>query len=127
MNDQRMLKLGTKANGALRESLINALDGIRHPALVYHQGQWYPASIPELDGHGNPSGQSYHPELNEYLEPLFKYLKEKGEISSRDLKKGWGRNNGANAQTIDQLLDILQNYQKITHEDGVIKWVGKEP
>lgn len=127
MTDQRMLKLGTKANAALRESLLNALNGIRHPALVFHQGQWYPASIPELDGHGNPSGQSYHPELSDYLEPLCEYLKEKGEISSRDLKKSWGRNNGANAQTLDQLLDILQNYQKITYEQGHVKWISNTP
>lgn len=125
MSDTQMLKLGTKANQALRERLLGALDGIRHPALIAHQGNWYPASIPELDAHGNTAGQTYHPELGEYLTSLTDYLKEHPEISNRDLKKNWGRNNGANAQTVDQLLAVLTNYQQISEDNGVIKWLQR--
>lgn len=127
MGDDRMLKLGTKANQLLRERLLTSLEGLRHPALLFHQGQWYPASIPELDAHGNPAGQTYHPELAEYLDSLTSYLKSKGTITSRELKKNWGRNNGANAQTVDQLLSVLENYQKITHQDGIIEWRENAP
>lgn len=127
MGDTQMLKLGTKSNAAQRDRLLTALDGLRHPALIYHQGQWYPASIPELDAHGNTAGQTYHPELGEYLTSLTEYLQEHPEISNRDLKKTWGRNNGANAQTVDQLLAVLLNYQKITEENGLIKWLQRQP
>jgi hypothetical protein len=127
MGDERMLKLGTKANKPLRDQLLAALDGLRHPALIFHQGAWYPAAIPELDAHGNTGGQTYHPELSEYIDSISTYLKEHPEVSNRDLKKTWGRNNGANAQTVDQLLAVLENYQKICQENGVIKWLQREP
>ncbi|NJM48076.1 MAG: hypothetical protein HC860_19440 [Alkalinema sp. RU_4_3] len=106
---------------------MTSLDGLRHPALIHHQGQWYPASIPELDAHGNAAGLTYHPELAEYLESLTAYLTEKGEIPIRNLKNAWGRNAGANAQTVDQLLAVLENYGRISQENGIIKWLGKVP
>lgn len=127
LGDERMLKLGTKANAPIRERLLNSLDGLRHPALVYHQGQWSPASIPELDSHGNAAGQAYHPELAEYINSLTAYLTEKEEISVRALKNAWGRNIGANAQTVDQLLAVLANYGRISQADGIVKWLGKIP
>jgi hypothetical protein len=127
MNDDRMLKLGTKANQPIRDRLLASVDGLRHPALIYHQGQWYPAAIPELDPHGNPAGLTYHPELSEYLDSLTAYLTEKQELPIRSLKNAWGRNAGANAQTVDQLLAVLENYGRISQENGIIKWLGKVP
>jgi hypothetical protein len=56
MGDDRMLKLGAKQNREIREALTASLAGVKRPALVYHQGQWFPASIPELDSEGNPRG-----------------------------------------------------------------------
>lgn len=127
MADDRMLKLGTKANAPIRDRLLSSLDGLRHPALVYTQGQWYPASIPELDAHGNAAGQTYHPELAEYIDSLTAYLTARDEVVIRNLKKGWGRNIGANGQTVDQLLAVLENYGQISIENGIAKWVGKVP
>jgi hypothetical protein len=34
------------------------LDGLDRPALVYHSGVWYPASIPELSAAGDPIGMA---------------------------------------------------------------------
>lgn len=127
LSDVRILKLGANKNQALRERLIASLDGVRHPALVFHQGNWYPASIPELDGGGNPSGGTWHPELKEYLEPLRDYLKSHPGISNRELKKNWGRNAGANSETVDALIQIFLNYQKIREENGGIFWNEKTP
>lgn len=127
MNDTNKLKLGASKNQLLRERLLASLDGVKHPALVYHQGNWYPASIPDLDSAGNPVGQTYHPELREYLEPLAEYLKAHPGITNRDLKKNWGRNVGANAETVDSLLTILLNYSKIYEENGGIYWSKKTP
>jgi hypothetical protein len=56
MKDANMLKLGRKDMGELRQQLKDSLQGIKRPALVYHQGEWFPASIPELDGAGNQIG-----------------------------------------------------------------------
>ena len=56
-----MLKLGTHANRPLRQQLTAALEQIpegTRPALVFHDGNWYPAAIPQLDEHGNPPGVS---------------------------------------------------------------------
>jgi hypothetical protein len=61
MQDSRMLKLGTRANLPLRQQLTAALEQIpegSRPALVFHDGNWYPAAIPQLDEHGNPPGVS---------------------------------------------------------------------
>jgi hypothetical protein len=127
MADDRMLKLGTKANAPIRERLLSSIEGLRHPALVYTQGQWHPASIPELDAHGNAAGQTYHPELAEYIESLTEYLTERGEVPVKLLKSSWGRNSGANAQTVDQLIAVLLNYGQISLENGVAKWVGRIP
>lgn len=127
MADDRMLKLGTKNNAPIRDRLLSSFDGLRHPALVYHQGQWFPASIPDLDAHGNAAGQTYHPELAEYIDSLTAYLTARDEVVIRNLKKGWGRNIGANGQTVDQLLAVLENYGQISIENGIAKWVGKVP
>jgi hypothetical protein len=58
MGDDRMLKLGAKQNREIREALTASLKGVKRPALVYHQGQWFPAAIPELDSEGNPRGMA---------------------------------------------------------------------
>jgi hypothetical protein len=54
MADDRIFKLGSKQNRETREQITAALDGVKRPALVYADGKWYPASIPELDAAGNP-------------------------------------------------------------------------
>ena len=54
MADDRIFKLGAKQNRETREQLTAALEGVKRPALVYADGKWYPASIPELDVAGNP-------------------------------------------------------------------------
>lgn len=56
MGDDRIFKLGAKQNKELREQLQASLAGVKRPALVYSQGRWYPASVPELDANGNPTG-----------------------------------------------------------------------
>ena len=56
MSDDRIFKLGAKQNRDLREQLTASLHGLKRPALVYADGQWYPAEIPELDAGGNPPG-----------------------------------------------------------------------
>lgn len=59
MKDTQMLKLGAKQNKDLREQLRQSLQGVKRPALVYHQGEWYPASVPHLDEQGTPIGQPF--------------------------------------------------------------------
>ncbi|MBD1860018.1 MULTISPECIES: hypothetical protein [Leptolyngbya] len=56
MTDDRIFKLGAKQNKELRGQLQASLAGIKRPALVYSQGNWYPASVPDLDANGNPTG-----------------------------------------------------------------------
>jgi hypothetical protein len=56
MADDRIFKLGAKQNKELRETLAATLATIARPALVYAGGQWHPASIPECDAYGNPTG-----------------------------------------------------------------------
>lgn len=59
MKDTQMLKLGTKQNKDLREQLKSSLVGVKRPALIYHQGEWYPAAVPNLDEQGTPIGQPF--------------------------------------------------------------------
>lgn len=59
MKDTQMLKLGTKQNKDLREQLKVSLQGVKRPALIYHQGEWYPAAVPNLDEQGTPIGQPF--------------------------------------------------------------------
>jgi hypothetical protein len=54
--DTSMLKLGAKQNAALRDTLARSLQGIAHPALIYHDGEWFPAQVPELNEDGDPVG-----------------------------------------------------------------------
>ena len=54
LKDTSMLKLGARANREIREKLIQKLQGIEYPALVYHDGEWFAAAIPKLDELGNP-------------------------------------------------------------------------
>ena len=56
MKDTSMLKLGAQQNRELRDRLTRALEGVKRPALVYSNGEWFPASIPELDNNGDPIG-----------------------------------------------------------------------
>jgi hypothetical protein len=56
MADDRIFKLGAKQNKELRETLAATLATIARPALVYAGGHWHPASIPECDAFGNPTG-----------------------------------------------------------------------
>ncbi|MBN8564134.1 MAG: hypothetical protein J0L70_26720 [Leptolyngbya sp. UWPOB_LEPTO1] len=72
MSDDRIFKLGAKQNTELREQLQNALQGLDHPALIYSDGQWFPASVPELDNGGNPQGIKSSPlEQVQRLEKMF--------------------------------------------------------
>jgi hypothetical protein len=57
-SDIRYLKLGTQQQSKLRDQLRTTLDGLDRPALVYHSGVWYPASIPELSAAGDPIGMA---------------------------------------------------------------------
>ncbi|MBD2329657.1 hypothetical protein [Alkalinema sp. FACHB-956] len=54
MKDTSMLKLGVQQNKGLRDRLTHALEGVKRPALVYSNGEWFPASVPELDNNGDP-------------------------------------------------------------------------
>jgi hypothetical protein len=80
MNDDQILKLGTRANAKLREQLQAALQHVPHPALIYRDGTWYPAIIPALDQQGNPaiapppnpSPTSQPPTDRQSLEDLYK-------------------------------------------------------
>ncbi|MEP0918973.1 hypothetical protein NC981_19250 [Leptolyngbya sp. DQ-M1] len=58
MTDDRIFKLGAKQNKELREQLKASLAGVKRPALVYSQGRWFPASVPDLDANGNPIGMA---------------------------------------------------------------------
>ncbi len=70
MGDDRIFKLGAKQNKELRESLKASLAKVSRPALVLSEGQWYPASIPELDAFGDPvTGQAMVQQLPQALEP----------------------------------------------------------
>ena len=80
MSDIRYLKLGTAQNTAIRDRLKQSLANIQRPALVYHSGEWYPASIPELTISGDPIGiapmiaasssPAFDPELLDSIESL---------------------------------------------------------
>jgi hypothetical protein len=61
MKDTSMLKLGARQNQVLRDRLITQLKGIKYPALVYHDGDWFAAEVPELDENGNPAGATQQP------------------------------------------------------------------
>lgn len=84
MTDIRYLKLGTAQNSAIRDQLKASLTNIPRPALVYHGGDWYPASIPELTISGDPLGlapmlvasssPSFDPELLNSIETLCQRL-----------------------------------------------------
>ncbi len=54
LKDTSMLKLGARGNREIREKLIQQLQGIEYPALVYHDNEWFAAAIPRLDELGNP-------------------------------------------------------------------------
>lgn len=56
MTDTRYFRLGAKQNAELREQLKASLAGIKHPALVYAGGEWFPGSIPQLNSAGDPVG-----------------------------------------------------------------------
>jgi len=63
------------------------------------------------------------------LKDLGVYLRKKGAIAIRDLKKGWGKNNGLNAEQVTELLLELINLNLIeTFSDGTsraewVRWV----
>lgn len=63
LKDQTMLKLGTGQFKEVREGLERAIASLERPALVYHQGTWYAASIPELDESGVVKGSNPGPYL----------------------------------------------------------------
>lgn len=56
MSDDRVFKLGTKQNKELREQLSESLAGVKRPAIIYLQGRWLPAAVPELTENGDPIG-----------------------------------------------------------------------
>lgn len=63
------------------------------------------------------------------LKNLGAYLRKKGAIAVRDLKKSWGKNNGLNAEQVTELLLELINLNLIeTFSDGTsraewVRWV----
>jgi hypothetical protein len=56
MSDIRYLKLGTQQNAELRSRLQASLNGVKRPALIFANGEWHPAAIPDLTDSGDPIG-----------------------------------------------------------------------
>lgn len=65
MSDIRYLKLGTQQNADLRSQLQSSLVGVKRPALVFANGEWHPASIPDLTTSGDIVGSILVSESNE--------------------------------------------------------------
>jgi hypothetical protein len=60
------------------------------------------------------------------LKNLGLYLRKKGQIAVRDVKKSWGKNNGLNGEQVSELLLELINLNLIeTFSDGTSRaeWV----
>jgi hypothetical protein len=63
------------------------------------------------------------------LKSLGVYLRKKGAIAVRDLKKSWGKNNSLNAEQVQELLLELINLHLIeTFSDGTsraewVRWI----
>jgi hypothetical protein len=66
MTDTQILKLGTRANAALRDQLRSALANVDRPALIYSGGQWFPAVVPNLTPQGDPETS-----IRQQLEDLY--------------------------------------------------------
>lgn len=146
MQDSRMLKLGTRANGPLRQQLTAALSQIpegARPALVFHDGRWFPAAVPQLDEHGNPPGVAVGvspraitthddepwerlerlltvdavrpatPRPESKLNKLVDYIAQNGPIPRRKLLQNWAGNNGIKAATLDAMLETLTTAQTV--------------
>lgn len=144
--DTSILKLGTKQSQSLRERLEAKIKGLAHPALIYHDGNWFAGSIPELDEFGNPIEASMLPqkieaplqteadfmpsesdevsEIPRKLRPIAAYIEERGTVGLRALKKNFGRNNGFNSEEIDHQIDLLQEWLLIKVEDNQVSWIN---
>lgn len=53
MTDTHILKLGIASRSGLREQLQRSLKKLKRPALVYCNGKWYTAEVPELNEQGS--------------------------------------------------------------------------
>ena len=143
MQDSRLLKLGTRANAALRQQLTAALQQLppeARPALVFHDGQWFPAAVPQLDEQGNPPGVavavtprvSTTDNRRERLEQLLQqsavrptskpenkltrlldYIRRNGPVKRRTILRNWAQNHGVNALLMDQMLETLTTAQTV--------------
>lgn len=155
MQDSRMLKLGTRANGPLRQQLTAALQHIpegARPALVFHDGRWFPAAVPELDEHGNPPGVAVavssavvatddrrerlerlwqknvarpEPKPESKLSKLMGYLERHASaapLPRRTLAKNWGRNHGVSSQQLDEMLITLIECRCLHEETKGLVW-----
>ncbi|MBD1847264.1 hypothetical protein H6F89_28440 [Cyanobacteria bacterium FACHB-63] len=127
MTDDRIFKLGAKQNKELREQLKASLAGVKRPALVYSQGCWFPASVPDLDANGNPIGgtpidfspsierlnrlyevsiddkeivEASH-QLSTVQEAILELSDKKGWLRARDCQQtGWSQFSGKSADDI---------------------------
>jgi hypothetical protein len=120
MTDTRYFKLGAKQNRELKEQLQASLTGIKHPALIYSGGEWFPASIPNLSGTGDPIGvipiisktpvkplnisdeiSGSSRKLTEIQEGILDLSNKKGWIKAKDCQRsGWREFSGKSADGI---------------------------
>ncbi|WNZ44460.1 hypothetical protein Q2T42_21915 [Leptolyngbya boryana CZ1] len=69
MSDVRYLKLGTQQNAELRSQLQASLVGVKRPAIVFANGEWHPAVIPDLNSAGDIVGTIHSFDTDELEEP----------------------------------------------------------
>ena len=151
MADDRIFKLGSKQNRELREQLTASLKGVKRPALVHFDGQWFPATVPEIDALGNPPGhrapqsppaapswdwtkleELYEldcPEreespLSEMALKLSSYLEKRGRIELRTLAKNWGRNQGLTQPELIALVTELERHGNIAVSGETLEFLG---
>lgn len=151
MNDTQMIGLGTRANVELRTALNEAIASFKRPALIYHQGNWHPAQVPELDAAGNPVEQvisaastaanfldceqdflqrclEASPEasvLSNEAQALADYLVSRCPINLRQLQQNWKvRGQRFSQQQIYRLLAELEVEGLATIQGEDIKWIN---
>lgn len=61
MADTQYFKLGTIANGKLREQLRTQLAQVKNPCLIYFRGQWQAGAMPDLTLEGDIISAMDHP------------------------------------------------------------------
>jgi hypothetical protein len=131
-SDIRYLKLGTQQQTKLRDHLRITLDGLDRPALVYHSGSWFPASIPELSAAGDPIGMApmlmaaspvpdFNPEMMAAIAALCDRLEGKRDNCTPGNVRKYLR--------IDLPDDEILHYFKLLAEDSLCRLdtTGKTP